>query len=516
MSDETANRGSAFGAFVERVGRRIPDPVVIFMSLYPITLITAILMGGHAFETIGAGGQPVAQAIKPMADAQHVRWIFDNALVTNWLAFGNGVLGVILVVTLAVGIAEHAGLLGALIKAAGARIPKAFLPLLLVFLGIMSSLATDAGYLILIPLAGLLYAALGQHPVIGMAAAFAGVSAGFSANLIPATPPDVIVGMNAKVFAESQGVPFQTAAGTALNAATMNYFFMVASTVLLCVLGAFVTRRFVIPRYADRPFSLPTGIDFGEFALSAAERRGLKWSAVGLVLALAIVYGLATGPLAKFIDANGREVVPFLNNIILLISIVFVVTGACFGFASGKFKGIGDLVQAMVKQMNTIGYILVLTFFSYNFLGLLSYSGLGAYITYLGATALQAAGLQSMPVLLLVGFVLTTATINLFIGGLTSKWMLLGPIFIPMLYFVNPAMTPDVVAAAYRVADSSTNIITPMMSYAGIVLAFMRRYAPEFGFGDMILTMLPYSITFLIGWTLLLVAFFGLGLPLGF
>jgi len=296
----------------------------------------------------------------------------------------------------------------------------------------------------------------------------------------------------------------------------MNYYFMVASTFLLCALGAWVTRRFVIPRYAGRSFTLPAGIDFGEFKLSDAERRGLKWSAVGLLVSLAIVYALATGPLAGFTDAAGREVLPFLNNIILLISIVFIVTGAFFGFASGRFTGIGDLVDAMVKQMNTIGYILVLTFFSYNFLGLLTYSGLGAYITYLGATALMSMGLQSMPMLLLVGFVLTTATINLFIGGLTSKWMLLGPIFIPMLYFVNPAMTPDVVAAAYRVADSSTNIITPMMAYAGIVLAFMRRYVPDFSFGDLILTMLPFSITFLIGWTALLLAFFGLGIPLGF
>lgn len=516
MDPVRTDGSTGFTGWIERIGRKIPDPVVLFMSLYPLTLLASFLLAGYSFETIGAGGQKVTQVIKPMFEAEHVRWIFDNALVANWLAFGNGVLGVILVVTLAIGVAEHAGLLGALIKAAGARIPQAFLPLLLVFLGVMSSLATDAGYLILIPLAGLLYAALGKHPIIGMAAAFAGVSAGFSANLIPATPPDVIVGMNAQVFAESQGVPFATADGTPLRGATMNYFFMVASTFLLCILGAWVTKRFVIPRYANRPFELPAGLDFGEFKLTDAERRGLKWSAVGLLLALLINYGLATGPLAGYVNAEGREVVPFLNNIILLISLVFVLSGAFFGFASGRFKGIGDLVQAMVKQMNTIGYILVLTFFSYNFLGLLTYSGLGAYITYLGATALMAAGLQSTPVLLLVGFVITTATINLFIGGLTSKWMLLGPIFIPMLYFVNPQMTPDVVAAAYRVADSSTNIITPMMSYAGIVLAFMRRYVPEFSFGDLIVTMLPYSITFLIGWTLLLVGFFGLGIPLGF
>lgn len=503
-------------AAIERWGHRIPDPVLIFIAFWILTYVLAVLLAGHSFETTGAGGDPVTQSIKPMHAAEHVRWIFDNALVANWLAFGNGVLGVILIVTIAVGVAEHAGLLGALIKRAGARISERWLPLLLVFLGIMSSLATDAGYLILIPLAGLLYAALGKHPVIGMAAAFAGVSAGFSANLIPATPPDVIVGMNAKAFAASQGVPFATAAGEPLNAATMNYWFMVASTFFLALAGAWVTKRFVIPKYAGRDFVRPEGIQYGEFELTAAEKRGLGWAGVGVIVAAAIIAGLALGPLGRYLDANGNEVLPFFNNIILLVSIFFVVVGLFFGYGSGRFTRAMDVVDAMVKQANTLGYILVLTFFTYNFLALLTYSGLGAYITYLGATFLLSLGLQSYPVLLLVGFILTTTAINLFIGGLTSKWMLLGPIFIPMLYFVNPTLTPDVVAAAYRVADSSTNIITPMMAYAGIVLAFMRKYAPEMGFGDLILTMLPYSITFLIGWTLLLVGFFALGIPLGF
>ncbi|MFN7294218.1 MAG: AbgT family transporter, partial [Lysobacteraceae bacterium] len=170
----------------------------------------------------------------------------------------------------------------------------------------------------------------------------------------------------------------------------------------------------------------------------------------------------------------------------------------------------------MTKQANTTGYILVLTFFSYNFLGLLTYSGLGAYITYLGAQALLGLGLADHPVLLLVGFILTTTLINLFVGGLTSKWLLLGPIFVPMLYQVNPQMTPDLVSAAYRVADSSTNIVTPMMAYAGIILAFMRRYRPDLTIGDMILMMVPYSACFLVSWTALLLAFFLFGIPLGF
>jgi aminobenzoyl-glutamate transport protein len=222
------------------------------------------------------------------------------------------------------------------------------------------------------------------------------------------------------------------------------------------------------------------------------------------------------GPLASFTREDGSAVHPFLNNVILLVSFVFVVVGMAFGFASGRFKRLADVVEAMTRQANTTGYILVLTFFSYNFLGLLTYSGLGAYVTYLGAEGLLGLGLADDPLLLLVGFILTTTTINLLIGGLTSKWLLLGPIFVPMLYQVNPQMTPDLVAAAYRVADSSTNIVTPMMAYAGIVLAFMRRYRPELTIGDMILMMVPYSLAFLTSWTALLLVFFLAGIPLGF
>jgi aminobenzoyl-glutamate transport protein len=277
-----------------------------------------------------------------------------------------------------------------------------------------------------------------------------------------------------------------------------------------------VTRRFVMPRLESLPYTVPSDLDLGEFELSEGERRGLRAALLATPIALLVLAGLALGPLAAFENADGLRVNPFVNNIILAISLFFVMVGCAFGFASGRFRGLGDVVAAATKQMNTTGYIVVLTFFSYNALALLSYSGIGAYITYLGAQALLGLGVAEYPVLLLIGFVLTTALINLFVGGLNSKWLLLGPIFVPMLYQVNPQMTPDLVAAAYRVADSSTNIITPMMSYAGIVLAFMRRYRPEMGLGDMILMMLPYSAAFLVAWTTLLLGFFLLGLPLGF
>ncbi len=507
--------GQSFARFVERAGRRIPDPVIIFICFYPAAFLATVLMSGYSFETLGAGGETIAHQIRGMHQAEHLRWVFDNALVANWLAFGNGVLGVILVVMLAVGIAEHSGLFGALIKRAGAHIPQSLLPLLLVLIGILSSIATDAGYLVLIPLAGLLYAGLGRNPLIGMAAAFAGVSAGFSANVIPG-PVDAIIGLNAQIFAEAQGVPFANAAGVPLKPVTMHYYFIVASTFVLALTGFWVTRWFVEPKLEGGDFVVPDDIKPGEFQLDDAEQRGLRAAFVGTLVSVAIIVGLALGPLATFTDEAGNEVSPWMNNIILLISVFFGITGMFFGTAAGKFKRLWDIVEAMVKQMNTMGYILVLTFFTYNFLGLLSYSGLGTWITFLGAEFLQWLGLQQFPVLLLIGFVLTTAAINIFIGGLTSKWMLLGPIFVPMLYVVNPAMTPDFVAAAFRVADSSTNIITPMMAYAGVILAFMRKFRPQMGFGDMLLIMLPYSIAFLLVWTALLVGFFAFGIPLGF
>lgn len=500
-----------------RIARLIPDPILIFMALWPIFFLASMALGGHSYEALSPGGGTVTQTIRDMSSRENVRWIFDNMIVQNWLAFGGGVLGIILVIVMAVGVAEHSGLLGALIKQAGAAIPERWLALAVVFLGVMSSLASDAGYVILVPLAGLLYASLGHHPLAGMAAAFAGVSAGFSANLIPGTTSDVIMGVNARAFAEAQGVPFVGALGQALNPATMTYWFTAASVFVLAPVGALVTRRLVEPRLRQVPFQLPADLNAHEFALMPAERRGLRWAGVALVVALGLAWLLAAGPLAPYVNPEtGQQVVPYLERLVLLIAMVFLLVGAAFGWAAGTFRSLMDVATGMVKQMNTMGYVVVLAFFAYNALSLFTYSGLGAWLTNLGAQGLIALGLGQVPILLLLGFLLLTALINLFVGGLTSKWLLLGPMFVPMLYTVNPAMTPDVVAAAYRVGDSVTNIITPMMTYAGVILAFMRRYVPGFTLGEMFVMMFPYSVAFLLSWGALLVVFFLAGIPLGF
>ena len=508
-------------SLIETIGRKIPDPTIIFMILFAVTMVLTYFLGGKEFTTIAKDGGEVTYQIKNMFEAENIRWIFDNALLTNWLAYGGGVIATILVVMLGVGLSEQSGLLSVLIKKVGLKVSDKYLPFVLVFLGIMSSIATDAGYVILVPLAGLLYAGLKKNPLIGMAAAFAGVSAGFSANLIPATPSDVIIGTNAQAFAQAQGIPFETAAGVALTPATMHYYFIAISTILLTVVGGFITIKFIKPKLEKQDYVIPADMNLNEFTVKPEENKALKWAGIGFVIAAVIVGILAVGPLASYEvvdEATGiaKTVTPLMDNIILVITFMFLVPGIFYGFKVGEFKNSNDVVKAMSKAMSSMGPIIVLTFFSYNFLALLSESQLGTYITYLGATGLQNMGLGEYPVLLLIGFVITTALINLFVGGMTSKWMLLGPIFVPMLYNVNNAMTPDMVAAAYRVADSSTNIVTPLMSYAGLILIYIRKYKPEYSVGDLVALMFPYSSAFLVMWTTLLIIFFTLGIPLGF
>lgn len=501
---------------LERIGQKIPDPVVIFAFLYIIVLIITAVFGGKTFTMETPDGTNVVYEIKNMLEFENTRWIFQNAILNNWLGYAGGIVGTVLIVMFGIGIAEESGLLKTLVKKGGNSISDKFLPFFLVFLGIMSNIATDAGYIILIPLAGLLYAGIGKNPLIGIAAAFAGVSAGFSANLIPATVVDVIIGTNAQAFAQSQNIPFVSYTGQELNPMTMHYYFMVASTVLLVVIGGIITIKWIKPKFEKSSFVIPEDINAGDFKVTDTEKKALWWALGGFLLSLVFTALLAFGPLRNYIDETGKQVTPFLDNIILIITMIFFITGLFFGIASGKFKNTGDVVKSMSKQIGSMGYVIVLTFFCYNFLALLTYTNIGTYITYIGAQFLQAIGASNSPVLLISGFIIITAVVNLFVGGLSSKWMLLGPIFIPMLYSVNSSMTPDVVAAAYRIADSSTNIITPLMTYAGVVLMYIRKYKPEFTAGNLIGMMMPYSIVFLVSWTVMLMMFVLFGIPLGF
>ncbi len=508
------NKDKGSVSLAERLGRLIPDPVIIFVILYAILLLASLLSGGREFSFSSYDGTKTVYEFKYMFTYENIRWIFYNAVLKNWLAYGNGILGTILVVMLGIGVAEESGLLSALIRKLGASLHPSLMPYMLVFIGIMTNIATDVGYLVLVPLAGMLYAGIGKNPIVGMAAAFAGVSAGFSANLIPATFADVVIGENAKTFAQSQGVPFTSPMGEQLTPATMNYYFLMASTLLLVILGGFITTKITEKKYGALPYSIKE--NYQSMNITAEEKRALRYALAGFAISAVIVALLAFFPLRSYIDAEGNKISPFIDNVILIITFMFFLSGAFYGYASGKFKNTADLVGAMAKQIGGMGYVIVLTFFCYNFLALLAYTNADIFITGAGVSFLQNIGLSNSPILLIIAIIAVTAFVNLFIGGMTAKWMLLGPIFIPMLYNVNQQITPDIVTAAYRVADSCTNTITPLMTYAGVILMYMRKYKEDFSAGNLISMMLPYSGIFLVGWTAFLIIFVLFKIPLGF
>ena len=282
-------------SLIERIGSKIPDPVLIFIGLYIFVMVITGIFGGTTFETMGGDGSTITYEIKNMFTSENIRWIFDNALLTNWLGYAGGILGTILIVMFGIGIAEESGMLSALIRKLGGGIPERFLPYLLVFLGIMSNIASDAGYLILIPLAGLLYLGINKNPLIGMFAAFAGVSAGFSANLIPATVVDVIIGRNAQGFAEAQNVPFVSYLGKDINPFTMHYWFMLASTFLLVLLGGFITNRFIRPKFEKISYTVPSDINLSQYGVSKEENKALLWAGLGfLISCIFSIYGIWT------------------------------------------------------------------------------------------------------------------------------------------------------------------------------------------------------------------------------
>ena len=273
----------------------------------------------------GDGGNTVVNSINNMFTSDNIQWIFNNALLNNWLGYAGGILGTILIVMFGIGIAEESGLLSALIRKMGGNISDRFLPYVIVLLGILSNIATDAGYVILIPLAGLLYLGLKKNPLIGMFAAFAGVSAGFSANLIPATVVDIIVGKNAQGFAEAQNVPFVSYLGHEINPFMMHYIFMIASTVMLVLLGGFITNRFIRPKFEKIEYTIPDDIDLSDFKVSEIERKGLRFAGLGFLIAIIIDFALAFGPLRNYVDEAGSTVMPALDNIILLITFTFFI-----------------------------------------------------------------------------------------------------------------------------------------------------------------------------------------------
>lgn len=496
---------------VERVGNRLPDPALLFLLLMLAVWVLSALLAQVQFEAIDPrSGQPIR--VENMLAGVSLTG-FMAELVKTFVNFPP--LGVVLVAMLGLGVAEHTGFINAALRAILGVTPRVLLTPVLIAVGVLSHVAVDAGYVLVIPLGAVIFYAAGRHPLAGIAAAFAGVSGGFSATFfIPSSLDPMLAGF-------TQDAARLVDPAVAINPLN-NYIFTTASTFLVVLVGWFLTDRVIEPRLRAIPVDgdpeqLPKQVE----AMTAAERRGLAYAALAMLLAaLAFVFSLLpeASPWRAPADAGegiaGQLAVtqaPLMQSIVALIFVFFLIPGVVYGVVAGTVKTHRDVVAAMSKAMNGMGYYIVMAFFCAQFIYAFGKSNLGALLAVEGANALKAMGLPLA--VTLCGIVLLTGFVNLFVGSASAKWGLIGPVMVPML--MQLGVSPDLTQAAYRVGDSSTNILTPLMPYFPLIVVFCQRYVKGTGIGTLISLMLPYSLALLVLWTALLLAFWGLGIPLG-
>jgi aminobenzoyl-glutamate transport protein len=508
MSKQQTNQGNkqevkGFLKTVERLGNALPHPAMIFFILsLAIVLISAVVakVGKPVTYYDARAGQEVTVKAVSLLNAEGLRYIFNSA-TSNFTSFAP--LGTVLVAMLGVGVAEWTGLINTSLRKLLTGVPPKLLTAIIVFTGVMSNIASDAGYVVVIPLGALLFASAGRHPIAGLAAAFAGVSGGFSANLVIGTTDALLAGITNEALRGS-GIEYEVLT-------TANWYFLAASTVLLVILGTFITEKVVEKNLG--PYK-------GKFAvteekITEVENKGLKNAGLAL-LAYIVIMGLLmflpNGPF-RTPDATGKLTLnEFMSHgLIPAILLLFLIPGLAYGKTTGKIKNSSDLVAGMTEAMKSMGSYLVLAFFAAQFINYFSYTNIGTIISVNGAKFLESIGFKGLP--LVISFVFITAFLNLFMASASAKWAIMAPVFVPMMYRLG--LSPELTQIAYRIGDSTTNIITPLMSYFAMIVVFAKRYDEEAGLGTLVSTMIPYSVTFIIAWTILLVVWFLLGLPLG-
>jgi para-aminobenzoyl-glutamate transporter family len=487
---------------IERAGNRLPDPAVLFVIALLLVWILSALLASVSFAEIDPRNQQPIQVQNLLTGPALAAFLAN--MVNVFVTFPP--LGIVLVALLGVGVAEHVGFIGAGLKAMLGITPRILLTPMLVLVACLSHTATDAGYVLVIPLGGVIFYTAGRHPLAGIAAAFAGVSGGFSANLLPSGLDPLLQG-----FTQSAAQIIDP--GRLVNP-LCNYFFTGAATLMIVALGWFLTDRVIEPRIRGVVVDGDTADMPKLERLTAAESRGL---AVGLATFVAGLVLLAwwSYPAASPMRAPTGELTvftaPIMRSIVPLIFLLFLFPAIAYGYAAGTVRSLKDVVVGMSKAMSGMGYYIVMAFFAALFTDAFGRSNLGALLALKGASFLQALNMPGQ--VTIVGIILVTTMVNLLIGSASAKWALLAPIFVPMLMQVG--LAPELTQAAYRIGDSSTNIITPLMPYFPLIVVFCQRYVKSAGIGTVASLMLPYSVVFIVAWTLFLMAFWALDIPLG-
>jgi aminobenzoyl-glutamate transport protein len=483
-----------FLTFIEKTGNKLPDPATLFVVGTALIFILSTMVANLDWRVIDPNGNAIVAFDLISSDGC---WWLLSSMVENFIRFPP--LGIVLVGMLGIGLAEKTGFLPALLHFSITHVHQRLLTPATLLLGIISSIALDAGYVVLIPIAAALYIAAGRSPLTGIAVSFAGVSAGFSANLFITALDPLLAG-----FTQSGAQVIDAGYQVAVTA---NWWFMIVSTIMLTLVGWFVTERYVEPAIAG---VADQNLAEGVIELGDIEKRALLYAVLSVFVLLIVFYFAITldnGPLF----GAGKRFDRWIEVTVPLLFILFFIPGLIYGILSGNVKNDRDVAIILGEVMSRLGPYIVLAFFAAQFIAAFNQSGLGQMLAIAGGQFLRE--LMVEDALLLSCFVLMVVLINLVIGSASAKYAFFAPVFVPMLMQIG--ISPELTQAAYRVGDSVSNVITPMNPYMIIILMEVKKYVRGSGLGTVVAMMLPYSIAFLIAWLVLLILWINTGLPLG-
>ncbi len=483
---------------IEIVGNKLPQPVTLFAILIGIVLVLSFIFGKMGVSA-DHPSPDIDEPIKAvnLLTADNIRMIMTS-MVEVFASFPP--LGLVLVVMLGIGVAERSGLIAIALRVFVAKVPKRLITFSIVVAGMVSSVAADAGYVVLIPLGAAIFKGMGRHPLAGLAAAFAGVSGGFGANFLP-------TGLDPMIAAFTQSAASIMDATYTVNPLS-NYYLMAASVPLIGLAGMWVTEKIIVPRLGQYD-----GEDDDEEynnTFTPLEKKGLKWAGVSVIVILGLI-AAAVIPSNGVLRGDDGSMNPFYDSIVPLMFILFFVSGLVYGLVAKTIKGDKDVAKMTAESMGTMGGYIVLAFVAAHLVQFFIWSNLGSILAISGASALQNIGFTGIP--LLVAFILVSSFINLIIGSASAKWAILAPIFVPMLMLMD--YSPETTQAAYRIGDSYSNILTPLLPYFPLVIVFAQKYMKNIGIGTIISVMLPYAIAFMIVRIPMFIAWILLNIPLG-
>lgn len=542
MSAKVANGGQSGGMqgllnAVEKIGNKVPHPVLMFLYLIIfVILLSAVLdlAGASVTETIAVPVETeteydyyedttnpgvvapsdryqedmfelkeVTITVNNLLSVEGIRFIFSS-FVSNFAGFG--VIAVTFIAMMGAGVAEEAGMMGALVRKLVAVSPRKALSYILILIGVIMSIASDAGYLILIPLAAAAFLSVGRHPLAGLAAGFAGVATIFMVNPIIAPIDAMITEIVNEAIGITGGEPISIVA---------NFFFSVAFSFIMAFVAMLITERLVEPRLGK--YVPEEGVDDGGAAEGVAaegEARGLKFATYGFLGVLVLVLLLTLPPGAPLRHPETGNIVgntPFMDSLLFIVMLFFLVSGTCYGIGAKTMSGANDVIKAVTKTFSGLGGMVFMLLMISQFIAFFNYSNLPRLIAVSLAELLESANLGAIP--LLIGFILVIVLLDFIMPGALPKWAIFAPIFVPL--FIRLGVAPQTLLAAYRIADSPVNAITPLMVYLPIIVIFAQRYQKNAGIGTIVALMLPYSVIILIVWTVLFIVWFLLGIPLG-